>query len=182
MAQEEVILTRECEGTQIPHGTPITLAKGTQAFITQALGETYTLRLPTLGKLVRITDKDADAIGKQNTQGARPPAQNSGPITEDMVWAQLREVFDPEIPINVVDLGLVYDLRLDSLPNGKQKVFVQMTLTAQGCGMGPSIARDAQRRIETLPNITEVEVRIVWDPQWHPDMMSAEGKKRLGVE
>ena len=99
-----------------------------------------------------------------------------------MVWAQLREVFDPEIPINVVDLGLVYDLRLDSLPDGKQKVFVQMTLTAQGCGMGPSIARDAQRRIETLPNVTDVEVQIVWDPQWHPDMMSAEGKKRLGVE
>lgn len=182
MAQEETVLTRDCEGTQIPHGTPITLAKGTQAFITQALGETYTLRLPTLGKLVRITDKNADAIGKQSTQGARSSTQNNGPITEDIVWAQLREVFDPEIPINVVDLGLVYDLRLDPLPDGKYKVFVQMTLTAQGCGMGPSIARDAQQRIETLPNVTDVEVRIVWDPQWHPDMMSAEGKKRLGVE
>jgi probable FeS assembly SUF system protein SufT len=182
MAQEEVTVTRDCEGTQIPQGTPFTVPKGTPAFITQALGETYTLRLPTLGRLVRITDKDADAIGKQSTQGSRASGQSDGPLTEDIVWAQLREVFDPEIPINVVDLGLVYDLRLDPLPDGKHKVFVQMTLTAQGCGMGPSIARDAQRRIEALPNIAEVEVRIVWDPQWHPDMMSAEGKKRLGVE
>lgn len=182
MAQEEVLLTRDCEGTQIPHGTPITLAKGTQAFITQALGETYTLRLPTLGKLVRITDKDADAIGKQSTQSPRPPASPGDPLTEDMVWAQLREVYDPEIPINVVDLGLVYDMQIHPLPDGKHNVLVQMTLTAQGCGMGPSIARDAQRRIETLPYVADVEVRVVWDPQWHPDMMSAEGKKRLGVE
>jgi len=182
MAQEEVVLTRDCEGTQIPQGIPFTVPKGTPAFITQALGETYTLRLPTLGKLIRIADKDADAIGKSSTQGTRVAAQNNGPLTEDMVWAQLREVYDPEIPINVVDLGLVYDLRLESLPNGRHNVFVQMTLTAQGCGMGPSIARDAQRRIEALPNVAEVDVRIVWDPQWHPDMMSAEGKKRLGVE
>lgn len=182
MAQEEVVLTRDCEGTQIPQGTPFTVPKGTPAFITQALGETYTLRLPTLGKLVRITDKDADAISKQSAQHVPSSTSTSGPLTEDMVWAQLREVFDPEIPINVVDLGLVYDLQLNPLPNGTHKVLVQMTLTAQGCGMGPSIARDAQRRIETLPNIADVEVRIVWDPQWHPDMMSAEGKKRLGVE
>ena len=182
MAQEEVVLTRDCEGTQIPHGNPITLAKGTPAFITQALGETYTLRLPTLGKLVRITDKDADAIGKQSAQKGPASTSGTGPLTEDIVWAQLREVYDPEIPINVVDLGLVYDLQLTSLPDGKYNVLVQMTLTAQGCGMGPSIARDAQRRIEALPNIAAVDVRIVWDPQWHPDMMSAEGKKRLGVE
>jgi probable FeS assembly SUF system protein SufT len=182
MAQEEVVLTRDCEGTQIPQGSPFTVPKGTPAFITQALGETYTLRLPTLGKLVRITDKDADAIGKQRAQNHCSSEQSDGPLTEDMVWAQLREVYDPEIPINVVDLGLVYDLQLHPLPTGKHRVLVQMTLTAQGCGMGPSIARDAQRRIETLPNVADVEVRIVWDPQWHPDMMSAEGKKRLGVE
>lgn len=182
MAQEEVVLTRDCEGTQIPQGNPFTVPKGTPAFITQALGETYTLRLPTLGKLVRITDKDADAIGKQSTLNHHSTEPSDAPLTEDRVWAQLREVYDPEIPINVVDLGLVYDLQLHSLPDGKHKVLVQMTLTAQGCGMGPSIARDAQRRIETLPNIAHVEVRIVWDPQWHPDMMSAEGKKRLGVE
>ena len=182
MAQEEVFLTRDCEGTQIPQGTPITLQQGTQAFITQALGETYTLRLPTLGKLVRITDKDADAIGKQQTQPRRPLPGSEGPLTEEMVWTQLRNVYDPEIPINVVDLGLIYDLRLHPLPDGRHRVLVQMTLTAQGCGMGPSIARDAQRRIEALPGISDVEVRIVWDPQWHPDMMSAEGKKKLGVE
>jgi len=182
MAQEEVVLTRDCEGTQIPQGISFTIPKGTPAFVTQALGETYTLRLPTLGKLVRITDKDADAIGKQSCPSARASGQSNGPLTEDLVWAQLREVYDPEIPINVVDLGLIYDLRLYPLSDGKHNVLVQMTLTAQGCGMGPSIARDAQRRIEALPQVNEAEVRIVWEPQWHPDMMSAEGKKRLGVE
>jgi len=91
-------------------------------------------------------------------------------------------VYDPEIPINVVDLGLIYDLRIDPLPDGRSKVLVQMALTAQGCGMGPSIARDAQLRIEALPGVTEAEVRVVWDPPWTPEMMSPEGKRQLGVE
>jgi probable FeS assembly SUF system protein SufT len=182
MSREEVILTRNCEAVQIPQGTPITLPQGTRAVITQALGETYTLQLPTQGRLVRITDKDADAIGKQPKRAPSSPiADHSGPLTEEMVWAQLRNVYDPEIPINVVDLGLIYDLRLGSRTDGKHNVIVQMTLTAQGCGMGPSIARDAQRRLESLPGVGTVEVNIVWDPPWHPDMMSDEGKKRLGV-
>ena len=103
MAYEEVELTRDCDATQIPHGTPVTIPRGTVAIITQALGDTYTLQLPTIGGLVRIADTDADAIGKKS-RGLPTAADASGPVTEDMVWDQLKQVYDPEIPINVVDL------------------------------------------------------------------------------
>ena len=181
MSHEDVTLQRDCEVIRIPQGTSILLTKGTHARITQALGDTYTLQLSSSGGLVRLANKDADAIGKTpNITALEPPSAN-GPVTEDLVWDQLRQVFDPEIPINVVDLGLIYDLQLEPLPQGQTRVLVQMTLTAQGCGMGPTIARDAQRRIQSLPGVTRAEVRVVWDPPWHPEMMSAEGKKQLGV-
>jgi probable FeS assembly SUF system protein SufT len=184
MPYEEIELNRDCEAVQIPHGTTITLLQGTLAVITQTLGDTYTVQLPTVGGLYRIADKDADALGKKSkglpttvtaTEGKRT-------LSEEMVWEQLRQVYDPEIPINVVDLGLIYDLQINSLPSGGNKVLVQMTLTAQGCGMGPSIARDAQHQIEALPGVAEAEVRVVWDPPWTPEMMSPAGKKQLGVE
>ena len=181
MQHEEVELTRDCQAEQIPHGSMATLRKGTVAVITQALGDTYTVRLPN-GALYRIAGQDADALGKDQQSVAATSPQQEGPVTEDMVWAQLRDVYDPEIPINVVDLGLIYDLQIEPQADGDSKVLVQMTLTAQGCGMGPSIAGDAQRRIEILPGVAEAEVLVVWDPPWHPDMMSPEGKKRLGVE
>jgi len=181
MQHEEVELTRDCQVEQIPHGSIVTIRKGTVATITQALGDTYTVRLPN-GALYRVAGQDADALGKNQHAISTTPAQHEGPVTEDMVWEQLKDVYDPEIPINVVDLGLIYDLQIEPQEDGDSKVIVQMTLTAQGCGMGPSIARDAQRRIEILPGVSEADVQVVWDPPWHPDMMSPEGKKRLGVE
>jgi probable FeS assembly SUF system protein SufT len=181
MSHEDVELLRDCEAIRIPQGTTVLLSKGTHARITQALGDAYTLQLSSAGGLVRIAGKDADAIGKAPGGALPVPSTADGPVTEEMVWDQLRQVYDPEIPINVVDLGLIYDLRLEPLPQGQSSVLVQMTLTAQGCGMGPTIARDAQRRIQSLPGVTRAEVRVVWDPPWHPEMMSAEGKKRLGV-
>jgi probable FeS assembly SUF system protein SufT len=183
MAYEEIELTRDCEAIEIPQGTKTTLARGTSAVITQALGGTYTVQLPTVGGLYRIADKDADALGKKSKELPLPAAQaGEGTVNEDMVWEQLKQVYDPEIPINVVDLGLIYDLQIHPAPAGGSNVLVQMTLTAQGCGMGPSIARDAQYRIEALPGVAEADVRVVWDPPWTPEMMSPEGKKRLGVE
>jgi len=181
MQHEEIELLRDCQAEQIPLGTIVTLRQGTAAVITQALGDTYTIRLPN-GGLYRVADQDADALGRDSQSVIAASPLHDGPVTEDMVWAQLKEVYDPEIPINVVDLGLIYDLQIEPQADGESKVFVQMTLTAQGCGMGPSIARDAQRRIEVLPGVAEAEVRVVWDPPWHPDMMSPEGKKKLGVE
>ena len=183
MQHQEIELTRDCQAEQIPMGTIVTLRQGTPATITQALGDTYTLRLPN-GGLYRVAKREADALGQEGLDrtAAVATAVFEGPVTDEMVWDQLREVYDPEIPINVVDLGLIYDMQIEPLPDGESKVFVQMTLTAQGCGMGPSIARDAQQRIEVLPGVAEAEVRVVWDPPWHPDMMSPEGKKKLGVE
>jgi probable FeS assembly SUF system protein SufT len=181
MSYEDVEFQRDCEAIRIPQGIAVLLPKGTRARITQALGDTYTLQLLSSGELVRITDKDAEAIGKTPRSAAPVAYTSNESVTEEMVWDQLRQVYDPEIPINVVDLGLIYDLRLESLPQGQSTVRVQMTLTAQGCGMGPTIARDAQRRIESLPGVAHAEVQVVWDPPWHPEMMSAEGKKRLGV-
>ncbi|MGH7962505.1 MAG: iron-sulfur cluster assembly protein, partial [Candidatus Binatia bacterium] len=147
MSYEEIELTRDCEAVQIPQGTVVTIPKGTLAVITQALGETYTLQLPTMGGLVRIADKDADALGKKSKkQFTTTAAAANGAVSEEMVWEELKQVYDPEIPINVVDLGLIYDLQVVPLPSGGSNVAVKMTLTAQGCGMGPAIAMDAQSR------------------------------------
>ncbi len=181
MSHEDVELRRECEAIRIPQGLAVLLPKGTHARITQSLGDSYTVQLTLSGGLVRIADKDADAIGRTPNSAAPVSSPSDEPVTEELVWEQLRQVFDPEIPINVVDLGLIYDLQLEPLPQGQTSVLVQMTLTAQGCGMGPTIARDAERRIQSLTGVTRAEVRVVWDPPWHPEMMSAEGKKRLGV-
>ena len=184
MSYEEVEVSRDCEGTQIPQGTKVTIPKGTPGVITQALGDTYTLQLPTLGGLVRIADKDADAIGKQPKSPVTQTAASGadGTVSEEQVREQLKTVYDPEIPVNIVDLGLVYDLRVESLPSGGSSVQVQMTLTAQGCGMGPSIAMDAQTRLERIPGVEEADVQIVWDPPWGPQMISPEGKAKLGME
>ncbi len=184
MPYEEIELSRDCEAVQIPQGTTISIPQGTLAVITQTLGDTYTIQLPTVGGLYRIADKDADALGKKSKglPAAAATTEGHGRVSEEIVWEELKQVYDPEIPINVVDLGLIYDLRINSLPSGGNKVLVQMTLTAQGCGMGPSIARDAQHRIEALPGVAEAEVRVVWDPLWTPEMMSPAGKKQLGVE
>lgn len=184
MAYEEIELSRDCEAVQIPQGMTRTIPKGTLAVITQALGDTYTVQLPTEGGLYRIAGKDADALGKKSKgrSTGTVPSGKGETVSEDVVWEQLRQVYDPEIPLNVVDLGLIYDLRIEPLSEGGDKVLVQMTLTAQGCGMGPSIARDAQLRIETLPGVAEAEVTVVWDPPWTPEMISPEGKKQLGVE
>ena len=182
MSYEEIEIQRDCEAVQIPQGTAITLPKGTQAVITQALGDTYTLQVPTLGGLYRVADCDADALGKTpRREAARAAGDTDGPLSDAAVWAELKNVFDPEIPVNIVDLGLIYDLQIEPTPRGRSKVAVKMTLTAQGCGMGPAIAMDAQRRIEQLPGVEEADVQVVWDPPWSPHMISAEGRAKLGM-
>lgn len=183
MSYEEIEFQRDCEVVQIPQGTTVIIPKGTPGVITQALGDTYTLQLPTLGGLYRVSDADADAIGKEpNAETQTSPEAGDGTLSEEQVWTALKNVYDPEIPVNIVDLGLVYDMQLQSLPSGESKVEVKMTLTAPGCGMGPAIAMDAQHRIEGLPGVEEADVQVVWDPPWGPEMISAEGKQRLGIE
>jgi probable FeS assembly SUF system protein SufT len=177
---ERVELYRDCEAVQIPAGIPTTLEKGIEVFVTQSLGGTYTLQVPAHGGLFRIAGKDADALGKTPEEAAET-ALKSGDI-EAMVWDQLKTCFDPEIPVNIVDLGLVYAMELTPQPDGTQKVDVKMTLTAQGCGMGATIAIDAKQKIMTIAGISEANVDIVWDPPWNPQMISPEGRERLGLD
>jgi probable FeS assembly SUF system protein SufT len=176
---ERVELTRDVEAVEIPAGAPVTIERGTVVFITQSLGGTYTIQAPTYGGLFRVEGKDADALGKTAT--ATPTPSPEGGDLEQHVWEQLRTCYDPEIPVNIVDLGLVYDLRVTPEPDGKSRVEVKMTLTAQGCGMGTSIAADARRKLLDLPGVADADVQLVWDPPWTPQMISPEGRERLGM-
>lgn len=178
-SSERVELKREVEAIQIPSGDTITLPAGLPVMITQNLGGTYTVA--TDSGLARITAKDADALGVDETKEseAEKVEVTDGDL-EGAVWKQLKNVYDPEIPVNIVDLGLVYDCHLDEEDEGTV-VSVKMTLTAPGCGMGPTIAADAQSRIMTVDSIKEARVELVWDPPWTQDMISEEGKMKLGL-
>ncbi len=176
-----VELTRDCEATQIPAGMTTTLPAGTPVDITQTLGGSYTVHAMG-GGLFRIAAKDADALGLQpGAEAAQTPA-TSGPVDEKTVWETLRNCYDPEIPVNIVDLGLVYDMRIESRPSGQSAVSVKMTLTAPGCGMGGAIAGDAQQKLLGLPGVEEANVEIVWDPPWHHAMINEQGRKILGLD
>jgi probable FeS assembly SUF system protein SufT len=184
---KQVTLARDCEAIQIPAGNAITMPKGTPVIITQTLGGAYTVQAPD--GLFRIAGKDADALGITETEQApadAAPAAEGGELSEDalferQVWGVLKSCYDPEIPVNIVDLGLIYDLKISKVEDGR-KVDVKMTLTARGCGMGPAIAGDAQQKLLTLDGVEEANVELVWDPPWNPAMISPEGKKRLGIE
>jgi probable FeS assembly SUF system protein SufT len=177
---ERVEISRDCDAIAIPAGYTVRLTKGMTAFITQALGGSYTLQVPEMGGLFRVAGGDADAIGK--TAGEAPAGSAGAPQSlEDEVWAQLRTCYDPEIPVNIVDLGLIYDMRVEALPEGGKRVDVKMTLTAPGCGMGTVIAAEARQKIAGLPEVEEANVEVVWDPPWNPQMISPEGKERLGM-
>jgi probable FeS assembly SUF system protein SufT len=164
---ERVEFTRDCPATQIPSGQAVTIEKDTEAYVTQALGGSYTLQVPSLGGLYRITGKNADAIGKEPT--AAPEAVAEGDL-EQQVWSALKTCYDPEIPVNIVDLG-----------GDGSTVNVKMTLTAPGCGMGTAIAADARLKLLDLPGVAAANVDIVWDPPWTPQMISPAGRERLGM-
>ena len=166
---------------RIPSGEPVTLKAGTDVFLTQSLGGTLTVQAPALGGLFRIAGKDGDALGIAEHAGDAAPAAAAGPVSEDALWDSLKTVYDPEIPVNIVDLGLVYDLRVLTGGTGGARVEVKMTLTAPGCGMGPAIAADAQSRVAGVPGVQEAEVQLVWDPPWSAEMMTPEGKRILGI-
>lgn len=179
---EEIELSREVEAIQIPSGDLIRLPEGTKVMITQALGGTYTVA--TQSGLARIKAENADAIGidleaEKQKQSAAEEALAKGDY-QGAVWEQLKLVFDPEIPVNIVDLGLVYDCTIKE-EEGQKNVEIKMTLTAPGCGMGPTIAADAQSKILMLEGIDNAQVDLVWDPVWNQEMISEEGKMKLGM-
>ena len=179
-------LSRDCPATAIPAGTAATLPAGSEVFITQTLGGNVTVR--TNEGLFRIARENAGAIAGYAAEpaAAEPRADSRAPagepFDEQSVWAALKTCFDPEIPVNIVDLGLVYDLSIAKSPGGGHAVDVKMTLTAPGCGMGPVIAEDARQKIASLPAVESARVHIVWDPVWTPQMISPVGRKALGLE
>lgn len=185
----EIQISRALDAIQIPSGDEIVLPVGTKVIITQSLGGTYTVA--TENGLARISSKDVDALGidleaeKKKAEAASSGSSSNIPENIDplelQVWEALRSVFDPEIPVNIVDLGLVYDCSLDDTEDGGKKAAVKMTLTAPGCGMGPTIAADAQSKIMMLDGIVDAMVELVWDPAWNQDMISEEGKMKLGL-
>jgi probable FeS assembly SUF system protein SufT len=175
-----VELKRDCAAIQIPAGTTATLPAGTTVHITQTLGGSYTIQAP--GGLFRIAPTDADALGVDLPQPVPTPDTAGSSADEKLVWDTLRTCFDPEIPVNIVDLGLVYDMKLTPGSAGGSQVDVKMTLTAPGCGMGPAIAGDAQVKLLNLPGIEDAQVEIVWDPPWHHSMITEQGRKILGLD
>lgn len=179
---QEITLTRDCDAIQIPSGHPIVLPAGMSVVVTQALGGTYTVATP--GGLARIAENDARELGLASESAAAPesgsPANGDAEVTEEQVWTQLKTVYDPEIPVNVVDLGLIYDCAIAREESGA-KVHVKMTLTAPGCGMGPTIAADARSKILSLNGVTDAEVELVWDPAWNQAMITEAGKMKLGL-
>jgi probable FeS assembly SUF system protein SufT len=185
MSDNGIQLSRDCEVVEVPGGRTVQLEKGTKVTITQALGGSYTLLVPAMGGLFRLAGRDADAIGKEAVEdvaASEPGGKVASPADlRDEVWAQLKTCFDPEIPVNIVDLGLIYDLQISPPGDGGARVDVKMTLTAQGCGMGASIAADAQHKIERIPGVASAGVEVVWDPPWTPERISEDGKARLGI-
>lgn len=182
-SNEPFKLTRDVQVVAVPAGHAVTLPEGTEVVVTQALGGSYTLLVPGYGGLFRLANRDADAIGKEPPVGETAGSEKTqaGEGLERQVWEALKTCYDPEIPVNIVDLGLIYDMQLLPLTDGTNRIEVKMTLTAQGCGMGTSIASDARYKLLDLPGVSEADVHVVWDPPWTPDKISAEGRALLGI-
>jgi len=187
---DQVTFARDCEITQIPSGQRVTIPTGTTATVTQTLGGHVTMEISALGIMAQLAGKDLDALLKDGSpvviaEPAATPAihakKPTGPASEKDVWDALKTSYDPEIPVNIVDLGLVYDVRLLPLSSGRSRVEVKMTLTAMGCGMGPVIAAQARNALLDVAGIEEADVQIVWDPPWNQGMISEAGRKRLGI-
>jgi probable FeS assembly SUF system protein SufT len=176
--KKEATVSRDVPAREIPSGTPITLRAGDPVIITQSLGGSYTVVTP-VGFLARIDGKDADAIGEPVV--TVDAAAQEGKTPEEQAWDQLRTCYDPEIPVNIVDLGLVYGLSLTPLESGGNKIDVKFTLTAPGCGMGDVLREDIQGKLLTIPDIKEADVQVVFDPPWSLQMMSDAAKLQLGM-
>ncbi len=183
MSSEQKVLLRDVEASVVPIGTKVTLQKGETAHITQSLGGSYTVIVN--GNMFRIAENDADALGLEVRAQTTPVATPSGPLTQEQlekkVWESLKTCYDPEIPVNIVDLGLIYDCHLTPIGADNYKADVKMTLTAPGCGMGPVLAQDVQNKLISLEPIDEANVELVWDPPWNQSMMTEAAKLQLGL-
>jgi len=176
---EPIRFERDCVAVMVPQGDTVTLPAGQVGYITQALGGSFTVYVD--GNLFRVSGADADALGKDPPPALELPEGAGDEDVEKLVWQQLRTCFDPEIPINVVELGLVYSCELDRLDDGRRKVNVQMTLTAPGCGMGDILVDDVRTKLEMIPTVAEADVDLVFDPPWNHSMMSDAARLETGM-
>ena len=176
---EPVTLARDVTAVIIPIGEEVTLREGTVGFLTQALGGSFTVYVE--GNLFRIAGADADAIGKEPEPPPAIPENATDKDIEEVIWNQLRTCFDPEIPVNIVDLGLIYRVDIKAQPDGQRSIDVDMTLTAPGCGMGEILVQDAQEKIAVIPTVEDVRVELVFDPPWNQGMMSDEARLATGL-
>ena len=183
-AETPITLKRDCPAVMIPSGEKITLSAGSSVWVTQALGGSYTV-MTDRGYMVRIDGHDADALGMPPLPESKTddsPATHSAEEIEKEVWQQLRSCFDPEIPVNIVDLGLIYHCAVTPLATQGFKATVRFTLTAQGCGMGQFLKKDIQDKVSAVAGVNETDVELVWDPAWNQSMLSGAAKQQLGIE
>ena len=177
--QTPIYLTRDCTATRIPVGQKLTLSQGDCVVVTQALGGSFTVRTD-MGQLARIDARDADALGLEGEPANEEPV-DAGPFELQQVIEALKTVFDPEIPVNVVDLGLIYVCEAHPLADGGHRVEIKMSMTAPGCGMGDVLKGDARTKLLALAGVTEVDIEIVWEPPWDDSRMSEAARLQLGM-
>lgn len=176
---EPFSLSRDVTAVIIPAGEELTLRAGTSGFITQALGGSFTVYVE--GNLFRVSGANADALGKDPVEPPKIPDNATDTDIEAVIWEQLKTCYDPEIPVDIVNLGLVYRCEVTALGNGERSVDVDMTLTAPGCGMGEVLVADAREKISIIPTIADVRVELVFDPPWNVHMMSDEARLQTGM-
>jgi len=176
---ELIELKRACEAIEIPSGIKRILETGTRVRISQFLGTGYTV-MSDMGCMFRIDGKDADALGVNPPPEMKPAPEGS--FNDQMVWDQLKTVYDPEIPVNIVDLGLIYSCKIAPLEQGGKKIDIKMSMTAPGCGMGNVLKADVESKVSRLPEVKQVDVEVVFDPPWHPGLMSEAAKLQLGFD
>jgi probable FeS assembly SUF system protein SufT len=179
--QKPIALARECQAVMIPSGEKVVLAAGSSVWLTQALGGGYTA-MTDHGYMVRIDGADAEALGLAGEIDTKSASSTEAASVDERVWQQLRSCFDPEIPVNIVELGLVYSCSTEELPRGGHKAIVRFTLTAQGCGMGQFLKDDIKKKLLAVPGVQEVDAELVWEPAWNQSMISPQAKQRLGIE
>ena len=175
--KKSIRLLRDVEANMVPSGDKVTLAEGNLVQITQSLGGNHTVIIN--GNMAQISSDNADALGVKAEEDLHHSTDSN--FSEQLVWDQLKTCYDPEIPVNIVELGLIYDLNIKNEEDGEKNITIMMTLTAPGCGMGPVIADEVERKVSALNSVKSVKVELVWEPQWNQGMMSEAAQLELGM-
>jgi probable FeS assembly SUF system protein SufT len=176
---EPVVVRRDVEGLQVPSGVPVPIPRDSLVYITQAMGGSFTVYFE--GNLIRIAGADADALGREVVAPPELPANATDEQLRELVWDQLRTIYDPEIPINIVELGLVYECLISRLPDGDRYIYIRMTVTAPGCGMGDILVEEIRQKLRRIPTVGKVDVEMVFEPPWTQDMMSEAARLEAGL-